>query len=121
MAGFPVQRRKLVGCVLLGCGGLGRRGWIVGGLAQYSRNGSIPDADNFHCLSASRNPVFPVLHDPTGGAAMIETYDPALVQAFFNSRLGLHQSTDFRGVLYAPDRPDDAPIFMDDIAVAVAY
>jgi hypothetical protein len=52
---------------------------------------------------------------------MIETCDPSLVHAFFNDRLGLHQSTDFRGVLYAPERPDDAPIMMDDIAVAVGY
>jgi len=52
---------------------------------------------------------------------MIETCDPNLVHAFFNNRLGLHHSADFRGVLYAQDRPDDSPIMMDDIAVAVAY
>lgn len=52
---------------------------------------------------------------------MIETCDPGLVHAFFNARLGLHHSADFRGVLYAPDRPEDMPIQMDDIAVAVAY
>jgi hypothetical protein len=52
---------------------------------------------------------------------VIETCIPELVQAFFKDRLGLHDSADFRGVLYAPDRPDETPIMMDDIAVAVAY
>jgi hypothetical protein len=52
---------------------------------------------------------------------VIETSMPELVHAFFSHRLGLHQSTDFRGVLYAADRPDDSPVNYDDIAVAVGY
>lgn len=52
---------------------------------------------------------------------MIETSIPDIVHAFFADRLGLHKSADFRGVLYAPDRPDETPIMMDDIAVAVGY
>jgi hypothetical protein len=52
---------------------------------------------------------------------MIETSYPAIVHSFFADRLGIHNSADFRGVLYAPERPDDAPILMDDIAVAVGY
>lgn len=52
---------------------------------------------------------------------MIETSARELVHAFFADRLGLHESADFRGVMWAPDRPDEAPIYMSDIAVAVAY
>jgi hypothetical protein len=53
---------------------------------------------------------------------VIQTADPTLVHAFFKDRLGLHNSVDFRGMLYAPERPtDDSPIMMDDIAVAVAF
>lgn len=52
---------------------------------------------------------------------MIETTVPEIVHAFFQNRLGLHYSGDFRGVLYAPDRPDETPIQYYDIAVAVGY
>lgn len=52
---------------------------------------------------------------------MIETTVPEIVHSFFADRLGIHNSADFRGVLYAPDRPDDSPIHMGDIAVAVGY
>jgi hypothetical protein len=52
---------------------------------------------------------------------MIELTLPDIVHAFFADRLGLHSSADFRGVLYAPDRPDESPIHYEDVAVAVGY
>lgn len=52
---------------------------------------------------------------------MLETGARDIVYPFFANRLGLHDSVDFRGVLWTPDKPDDSPIAYDDIAVAVAY
>jgi RimJ/RimL family protein N-acetyltransferase len=50
---------------------------------------------------------------------MLETSDPGTVQAFFWDRLQIHNSQDFRGILYAPE--NSAPIFMDDVAVGISY
>jgi hypothetical protein len=52
---------------------------------------------------------------------VIQATDLNLVHRFFLSRLGLHWSDDFRGVLYVPDRYRGRPADMDDVAVAWAY
>lgn len=52
---------------------------------------------------------------------MIHTSDPRVVHAFFNDRLGLHWSEDFRGVLYVPDRFAHASASPEHVAIAVAY
>jgi hypothetical protein len=52
---------------------------------------------------------------------MMEMTVPEIVHAFFANRLGLHNSADFRGVLWAPDRLDESPVEYDEIAVAVGY
>jgi len=44
------------------------------------------------------------------------------VFAYFNEKLGLHPSDDFRGVCHlSPHLPPDMPRAMDDVAVAVGY
>lgn len=44
-----------------------------------------------------------------------------LVHAFFNDRLGLHYSHDFRGALYVPDEFTAGAAQMEHVAVAVGY
>lgn len=47
---------------------------------------------------------------------------PAVVWQFFNAKLGLHPSEDFRGVCHLrPDLVPGMPVGMEDVAVAVAY
>ena len=52
---------------------------------------------------------------------MIKATDPGFVWKFFNDRLGLHESHDFRGVIYVPDECSNRVASMDDVAVAVGY
>jgi hypothetical protein len=52
---------------------------------------------------------------------VIQARDSAFVWQFFNDRLGLHASRDFRGVLYVPDECSGIAVSMDDVAVAVGY
>ena len=47
--------------------------------------------------------------------------DNRSVQAFFNARLGLHDSADFRGVMWVPDEYSGVIAQMDHVAVAVGY
>jgi hypothetical protein len=51
----------------------------------------------------------------------MKTSDPGFVWSFFHDRLGLHESHDFRGVLYVPDECRHNITNMDDVAVAVGY
>lgn len=44
-----------------------------------------------------------------------------MVQQYFNAKLGLHPSEDFRGVCHVIEPTDGGPPSMDDVAVAVAY
>ena len=52
---------------------------------------------------------------------LIESTDAKIVWAFLHARLGLHDSDDFRGVLWVPDEFRDRPASMDHVAVAVGY
>jgi hypothetical protein len=52
---------------------------------------------------------------------VIEATDRGLVWRFFNERLGLHASEDFRGVLHVPEQYKGAPMSADHVAIAVAY
>lgn len=52
---------------------------------------------------------------------MIKATEKDLVFGFFQSRLGLHDSLDFRGVLHVPDHCHGTVASMNDVAVAVAY
>lgn len=47
--------------------------------------------------------------------------DRHLVHAFFNERLGLHWSDDFRGVLYIPDEFMGELTDVEHVAVAIGY
>ncbi len=52
---------------------------------------------------------------------MIECNVPEVVAPFFNDRLGLRPSPDFRGVLWVPDEFKNRIAQMCDVAVAVGY
>jgi RimJ/RimL family protein N-acetyltransferase len=52
---------------------------------------------------------------------MMQDTDRQVVWEFFNNRLGLHRSEDFRGVVHIPDEFQDLPRHMDHVAVAVGY
>jgi hypothetical protein len=52
---------------------------------------------------------------------MFANTDKGLVWEFFNDRLGIHHSNDFRGVIHVPDECKDQPARMDDVGVAVGY
>lgn len=52
---------------------------------------------------------------------MIQANNPQMVHAFFNERLGLHWSADFRGVLWVPEEHANEAATMDHVAVAVGY
>lgn len=48
--------------------------------------------------------------------------EPRAVWEYFNAKLGLHPSDDFRGVCYVRSHlPPDMPMGMDDVTVAVGY
>jgi L-amino acid N-acyltransferase YncA len=47
--------------------------------------------------------------------------DPTAVWQYFNEKLGLHQSGDFRGVCHLADVGPGEPVSMDHVAVAVGY
>jgi hypothetical protein len=52
---------------------------------------------------------------------VIEAREPKMVWSFFNAKLGLHHSEDFRGVMHIPQAYQGKPAVMDDVAVAVGY
>jgi hypothetical protein len=52
---------------------------------------------------------------------VIQATNREMAWEFFNARLGIHHSEDFRGVLHIPDTCLGMPANMDDVAVAVAY
>lgn len=52
---------------------------------------------------------------------MIRESMPNYVHAFFQERLGLHWSADFRGALYVPDECRGRRMQLDDVAIAVGY
>lgn len=53
---------------------------------------------------------------------MNELRESGAVWRFFNDRLGLHFSEDFRGVCHFPrEVADGAPVSMDRVGVAIAY
>jgi hypothetical protein len=52
---------------------------------------------------------------------VIQATDNNLVHAFFNDRLGLHWSADFRGVVWVPDEHAQTLMHPDHVAIAVGY
>jgi hypothetical protein len=47
--------------------------------------------------------------------------DQRMVWQFMHDRLGLHQSADFRGMVWVPDEFTGAVAQMDQVAIAVGY